>query len=348
MLLVLGLAAAIWALGAAMKAPLQARWTMVGLLFVAVLALHIVLPDGHPVRMATGQSAALWLILAAGVGVVLAYREVLKRLKERVSTKNTSEPAHDGPFTDTELNRYARHIVLREIGGVGQKSLRDARVLVIGAGGLGAPALQYLGAAGVGTIGVIDDDLVENANLQRQVIHKDSAIGTPKVFSAKEALLAQNPFLTVRPYNRRFSEEIARDLLEDYDILLDGTDNFETRYLANRNRRCRGHSAYFGRAEPVGRTDQRVRSQDGWPLLPVHFPAGACARTGTELCRGRSAWPPARCCRRDDGRGMHQADHARRGADARGDADLRRALRRNPPDRAETPRGLSHLWHRPT
>ena len=104
---------------------------------------------------------------------------------------------------------------------------------MVGAGGLGAPALQYLAAAGVGTIGVIDDDVVENANLQRQVIHKDASIGTPKVFSAEREMTAQNPFITVRPYHRRLTEEIASDLLTDYDIVLDGTDNFDTRYLVN-------------------------------------------------------------------------------------------------------------------
>jgi molybdopterin/thiamine biosynthesis adenylyltransferase len=94
--------------------------------------------------------------------------------------------------------------------------------------------LQYLAAAGVGTIGVIDDDLVENANLQRQVIHSDANIGKPKVHSAAEAMVAQNPFVTVRPYHRRLSADIAADLFADYDLILDGTDNFETRYLVNR------------------------------------------------------------------------------------------------------------------
>lgn len=111
--------------------------------------------------------------------------------------------------------------------------MKDARVLVIGAGGLGAPVLQYLAAAGVGTIGVIDDDTVENANLQRQVIHRDSAIGMPKVFSAQQAVEAQNPFVTLRPYHRRLTAEIADELVADYDLVLDGCDNFETRYLVN-------------------------------------------------------------------------------------------------------------------
>ena len=151
---------------------------------------------------------------------------------------DTAEPAQperqETTYSDTELERYARHIMLREIGGPGQKALKDARVLVIGAGGLGAPVLSYLGAMGVGTIGVIDDDRVENSNLQRQVIHTDTRIGMPKVFSAKEAIAAQNPFVTVLPYNRRLTEDIAESLFADYDIIIDGTDNFETRYLANR------------------------------------------------------------------------------------------------------------------
>jgi molybdopterin/thiamine biosynthesis adenylyltransferase len=122
---------------------------------------------------------------------------------------------------------------LREIGGTGQKKLKSAKILVVGAGGLGAPALQYLAAAGVGTIGVIDDDSVENANLQRQIIHRDEDIGTPKVFSAQQAMLAQNPYVEVRPYHRRLDAEIAQDLFADYDLILDGTDNFKTRYLVN-------------------------------------------------------------------------------------------------------------------
>jgi molybdopterin/thiamine biosynthesis adenylyltransferase len=131
------------------------------------------------------------------------------------------------------LERNARHIILREIGGPGQKGLKDARVLVIGAGGLGAPALQYLAAAGVGTIGVIDHDVVENSNLQRQVIHTDDRIGMPKVFSAEIAMKAQNPFVNVRPYHRRLTGDIAAELFADYDLILDGTDDQATRYMVN-------------------------------------------------------------------------------------------------------------------
>lgn len=137
-------------------------------------------------------------------------------------------------FSEAELGRYARHIVLRELGGPGQKRLKQARVLVVGAGGLGSPVMLYLGAGGVGTIGVIDDDVVENANLQRQVIHRDADIGRPKVLSAQAALMAQNPAVVVRPYHRRLDAAGAADLFADYDLILDGSDNFDTRYLVNR------------------------------------------------------------------------------------------------------------------
>lgn len=177
-----------------------------------------------------------WLVLGGIALLVIAYWLVLRQLRAKAKSRgqmmqdNTPKPA----FSDTELNRYARHIMLREIGGAGQKKLKNACVLVIGAGGLGSPALLYLAAAGVGTIGVIDDDVVDNSNLQRQVIHRDADIGMPKVFSAEAAMQAQNPYCNVRPYQRRLDEGNAADLFADYDLVLDGCDNFETRYLVNR------------------------------------------------------------------------------------------------------------------
>ncbi len=136
-------------------------------------------------------------------------------------------------FSETELERYARHIILREVGGVGQQRLKAARVLVIGAGGLGSPALLYLAAAGVGTIGVIDDDAVSLSNLQRQVLHTEQRIGMPKVLSAEKGLQAINPHVTILPYNRRLDADSASRLIADFDLVLDGSDNFATRYLAN-------------------------------------------------------------------------------------------------------------------
>ncbi|WP_170762366.1 HesA/MoeB/ThiF family protein [Ruegeria lacuscaerulensis] len=234
MLLVLVLAAALWGIGYIAGVSSTARMTSVGVLLLGVITAQFILPDGHPLREATGGSAALWLILAGTAILVLIYGRVLKALRSRAAPASAKEPAMPSDqFSETELERYARHIVLRELGGPGQKKMKKARVLVIGAGGLGAPALQYLAAAGVGTIGVIDDDEVENANLQRQVIHRDADIGMPKVFSAQQAMQAQNPNVVVLPYHRRLTEEIAADLFADFDLILDGTDNFETRYLTN-------------------------------------------------------------------------------------------------------------------
>ncbi len=232
MVLVLGLALMLWGLGWVMKVPPATRWGAIGCLLVGVILLQLLLPEGHPVRLATGGSAKAWLVLAGVIGLGLGYRTLLRRLHAR-ATPVPIAPS-PGTFRPAELDRYARHIMLREIGGPGQKAMKNARVLVIGAGGLGSPALLYLAAAGVGTIGVIDDDVVDNSNLQRQVIHTDARIGVPKVFSAETAMLALNPFITVRPYMRRLDEAVGAELFADYDLILDGSDNFDTRYLVNR------------------------------------------------------------------------------------------------------------------
>lgn len=132
-----------------------------------------------------------------------------------------------------ELERYARHIVLREIGGPGQQKLLRARVLVIGAGGLGSPALMYLAAAGVGTIGIVDDDVVSLSNLQRQVLHSTEAIGASKVTSAIEAIARINPHVAVIPHPFRLNPDNAETVIGEYDLVLDGSDNFDTRYMIN-------------------------------------------------------------------------------------------------------------------
>ncbi len=132
-----------------------------------------------------------------------------------------------------ELERYARHIVQHEVGGPGQAALKQARVLVIGAGGLGAPALLYLAAAGVGTLGVVDDDAVSLSNLQRQVIHATPDIGRPKVDSAAAVIARLNPHVTVVPHAVRLGPENAFELVSRYDLVADGSDNFETRYLVS-------------------------------------------------------------------------------------------------------------------
>lgn len=235
MLFVLILMGVLWAVGAAMKAPVRARLVMIAVLYAGVLVIQLTLPAGSELRVATGESPAPWLMLGVAVALFWGYRRLLLGLRSRAAARApAAEPTAPAAFREVELERYARHIMLREIGGTGQRRLLDARVLVIGAGGLGSPALLYLGAAGVGTLGIIDHDRVENSNLQRQILHADARIGMPKVFSAQAAVEALNPFVTVRPYNRHLTEDIAEELFGDYDLILDGSDNFDTRELANR------------------------------------------------------------------------------------------------------------------
>ena len=131
-----------------------------------------------------------------------------------------------------EIERYQRHILLPELGGTGQQALKRARVLVIGAGGLGAPVLQYIAAAGIGTIGIVDDDTVSLSNLQRQVIHDTGTIGEMKTRSAEEAIARLNPHVRVQRFEERFSAVWAQTHLGGFDLLIDGSDNFDTRYAA--------------------------------------------------------------------------------------------------------------------
>jgi molybdopterin/thiamine biosynthesis adenylyltransferase/rhodanese-related sulfurtransferase len=135
------------------------------------------------------------------------------------------------PLTPAEVRRYSRHLTLPGIGMAGQRRLKNARVLVVGAGGLGSPALLYLAAAGVGTIGVVDDDLVDESNLQRQVVHGQDDVGRPKVDSAAEAVARVNPLVTVVRHQVRLDSGNALDVLRGYDVVLDGTDTFPARYL---------------------------------------------------------------------------------------------------------------------
>ena len=192
-----------------------------------------------------------------------------------------------------ELERYARHIVLREVGGPGQAALRRARVLVIGAGGLGAPALMYLAAAGVGTLGVIDDDIVSLSNLQRQIIHATGDIGAPKVESAAGEITQLNPHVRVETHRARLTAANALELMAAYDIVADGSDNFATRYLVS-------DACFFAKrplvTAAVGTFDGTLttlrpheQDADGKPnptyrcLFPTPPPAGsvpACAEAG--------------------------------------------------------------------
>jgi adenylyltransferase/sulfurtransferase len=136
-------------------------------------------------------------------------------------------------FTDEQIQRYSRHIILTEVGGKGQKKIRDAKVFIVGAGGLGSPAALYLAAAGIGTLGIIDGDVVDLSNLQRQVIHHTSDLNRPKVLSAKEKIEALNPDVQVITYHHLLNSQNAMDIIKDYDLILDGTDNFPAKFLIN-------------------------------------------------------------------------------------------------------------------
>lgn len=143
-------------------------------------------------------------------------------------------------FRDDQIQRYARHILLPEVGGVGQEKLLESKVLVVGAGGLGSPVLMYLAAAGVGTLGIIDDDRVELSNLQRQIVHTDASIGFSKVESAAKTLKSINSDVNVIPYNERLGPDNVQELMAEYDLVADGSDNFATRFLIN-------DAAYFAK-----------------------------------------------------------------------------------------------------
>jgi len=136
-------------------------------------------------------------------------------------------------FTEEQIQRYSRHIILSEVGGKGQRKINGACVLVVGAGGLGSPVALYLAAAGVGKIGIIDADSVDLSNLQRQIIHHTADVGKPKVLSAQEKIFSINPDVTVIPYHGKFGVENALSLVRDYDIVVDGTDNFPAKFLIN-------------------------------------------------------------------------------------------------------------------
>ena len=136
-------------------------------------------------------------------------------------------------FTNEQFERYSRHIILKEVGGIGQTKLLESKVLLIGAGGLGSPIGVYLAAAGVGTLGIIDDDVVDLSNLQRQILHGTSDIGIPKTKSAEASITEMNPDVKVIPYNKRIDSQNAFQILEQYDLIVDGCDNFPTRYLLN-------------------------------------------------------------------------------------------------------------------
>ncbi len=149
-------------------------------------------------------------------------------------------------FTEDQVTRYARHIILPQIGGAGQRKLLDAKVLAIGAGGLGSPVAMYLAAAGVGTLGILDFDRVDLTNLQRQILHGTADVGRPKVESAVDRLRAINPTIDVIPHDTILTSQNAFEILEPYDVVIDGTDNFPVRYLVNDATQMLGKPLVYG------------------------------------------------------------------------------------------------------
>lgn len=281
----LALMAAVAALGLWLKAPGRLILALLAVLWLAIVAAHLfTFGSDTALTRAIGGSLPGWLGFGAFAALVLAYRWGLAKLRARAVAPETPP---SGAFSRAELDRYARHIMLREVGGPGQRKLKEARVLVVGAGGLGAPVLLYLAAAGVGTLGVIDDDAVSSSNLQRQVLFSDDDIGKPKVFAAEAALTALNPFITIRPYNRRLTEDITADLLADYDLILDGSDNFETRHLVNRACVAAGKPLISGAIAQWEGQLSLYHPSAGAPCLACVFPnipaaglAPSCAEAG--------------------------------------------------------------------
>jgi adenylyltransferase/sulfurtransferase len=181
-------------------------------------------------------------------------------------------------FTDAQIQRYSRHIILPEVGGKGQKKLARAKVLVIGSGGLGSPAALYLAAAGVGTLGLVDGDVVDLSNLQRQILHTTATLNAPKVESGRQMLAALNPEITIKTYQEHVTTDNIMRFLPDYDIILDGSDNFSTRFLVN-------DACYFAKKTLISGSIFRFEGQlttikphEGYPcyrcLYPEPPPAG--------------------------------------------------------------------------
>ncbi|WP_228849375.1 HesA/MoeB/ThiF family protein [Halocynthiibacter styelae] len=236
------IAAVLWGIGMLMKVSVRSRLILIGIVAgVRFIPIFFMLPLLLQTEFFLMElwGAAAFAVFAVLVVLYARWVRGLKAQRQPVKVETVEEPAQAVPakpaslFAEGELERYARHIVLHDIGGPGQKALKQARVLVIGAGGLGSPALLYLAASGVGTIEIVDDDVVELSNLQRQVIHSEAGEGTLKVASAAERIRQINSHCNVIAHNMRLDDISAEPLISGVDLVLDGCDNFKTRYLVN-------------------------------------------------------------------------------------------------------------------
>ncbi|MTH76387.1 HesA/MoeB/ThiF family protein [Paracoccus aestuariivivens] len=228
------LMAALLIAGRVLGWPSARVWLVVAAIWCVVLGFQNFAPNSVVAKLA-GGNPRLWILGGGILTLMLCYRTLLRQLHRKaipLPEAPSTPPAHSGPLSEPELDRYARHIVLRELGGPGQAALRRARVLVVGAGGLGAPVCLYLAAAGVGRITVADDDRVSLSNLQRQVIFRESDDGRPKAEAATAAMLALNPHVQVTALNQRITGDDAA-LIAEHDLVIDGTDSFAARQTIN-------------------------------------------------------------------------------------------------------------------
>jgi len=202
-----------------------------------------------------------------GYGQVSSMREGIEGWK-----KAGYEVASNTGLTSEQLTRYSRHILLQEVGAEGQVRLLKSKVLLVGAGGLGCPIGLYLAAAGVGTLGIIDDDRVDLSNLQRQILHRTSDVGRPKTESAKEAIARINPDVKVVTYPERLTSENAMKIFKDYDIIVDGSDNFPTKYLVNDAAFFTSKPFVFGGVFQFEGQASVFSPKEGGPCLRCLFP----------------------------------------------------------------------------
>ena len=236
-------------------------------------------------------------------------------------------------LSSEEIERYKRHLVLREVGGQGQQKLKAAKVLVIGAGGLGSPLLMYLAAAGVGTIGIIDDDHVSLDNLQRQIVHDTAHVGVAKVESAREMIARLNPHVRVETHEARIDAGNALEIICRYDIVADGSDNFATRYLVSDACYLAKRTLVFAAVGPfdgyVTTFKPHETGPDGepFPTYRCIFPEPPPPGHGRQLRRGRRAGSGGRGDRHAAGHRGAEGDRRHRRGAGRPSAALRRARR---------------------
>jgi len=234
--------------------------------------VETLLPD-RDVPIVVYCAAGVRSILAAKTLKEMGYSQV-SSMKEGIEGWKAAgyEVASDSGMTSEQLTRYSRHILLKEVGTEGQVQLLKSKVLLVGAGGLGCPIGLYLAAAGVGTLGIIDDDRVDLTNLQRQILHRTSDVGRPKTESAKEAIAKINPDVKVITYQERLTSDNAIKIFQDYDIIVDGSDNFPTKYLVNDAAFFTGKPFVFGGVFQFEGQASVFFPKEGGPCLRCLFP----------------------------------------------------------------------------